>query len=199
MRPSVVYALTFAYLGLAGASAAIAAPPGQTVLYLCGPATLVAGIPAGNSPVLKSGPADVSSGNTHETDCSDSDNGDYTWSLDHATSQVSPGNGKQHGTEHGTWTVVLDDGTATSGIYNGRITSEDCANATQDGPCFSSSGRINSTSDDANGDDSGDESPVPHWVGRYTTTITATGCGDENGCEHSQETVLTYRVVGSND
>jgi hypothetical protein len=143
--------------------------------------------------VFKSGPADISAGDTKATSCDDDEsNGTYTWSLDHATSNVSKGNGRQHGTEHGAWSVTLDDGTQTAGIYNGRILLDTCSSATTDGDCYASRGNVNSRQDES----STEGAPVAHWVGKYVTTITATDCGDDDGCQFEQATQLTYRQVG---
>ena len=192
--------LLSAGLLLASGPAALADPPARTNLFLCGPGSLAERTQAGNSPVFKSGPADLSAGDTYGTqqDCDNEENsnGTYAWTLDHASSNVSPGNGRQHGTEHGSWTVALDDGTQTAGIYNGRIFEDTCATATSNGQCFRSGGNINSARDDGSDDNSTEGAPVAHWVGKYATTVTATDCGDDDGCQYEQQTILTYRQVG---
>ena len=188
-----------AALALAGTTALAghAAPKARTDLFLCGPASLAARTQAGNSAVFKSGPADISAGETYATqpdcDTGENSNGGYTWSLDRATSHVSRGNGQQHGTEHGSWTVTLDDGTYEAGIFNGRISLDECATATTDGACYASAGNVNSVQKDR-GEDA--QQNTAHWVGRYTTTVTADGCGDDDGCSYRLQTVLSYRVVG---
>lgn len=183
------------------APAAAAAPKPRVTLHLCGDYTAPVRSGAGNSNVRKflssNAPVQLSSGSTYadEAGCESGEggNGSYSWTLDHSSSVVDRGQGRQHGTEHGTWSVSLDDGSSAAGRFNGRISLDTCDTATADGVCWTSAGRINS---DADGEDADPEAPAgQHWNGSYTTTVTASGCDGEEGCSFESRTVFTYKVL----
>lgn len=134
---------------------------------------------AGNSPIYKISNA-TSEGDAYSDMCDGSEDGSYTWKLQHGKINVDT----DRGNEHGTFTY-LNGPEQLGGIFNGKVivydpvTCVEEADDAQDNVVYQSAGRFNTLRRNANR--TGSDSSF-HAHGTYTVTVTADETSGDAAC-----------------